>query len=840
MDVPLSDPVDRPPDSPQKPGLACGILVAAGTLLCWFGLASLLVAGLVSLSPVSLPWALDEVLGLILLAGLLLIPAVGALWLARRPGWEGLRPLGLSLLAVAGYALAAIAIRAIAGENVALETGLRLGILTIVALVAGATAVRKAGIPRCHLVRTFGLDALPLAGLILGAGLIAILTLGWPLTGALGDSWTSLGLLLQKLGLVLPEEILFRGAVLGILAYDWRGPKGLATTLSLLIYLAFLHTQILPAGNWEALGLIIVLIPLALLTTQLRALTGGIWAGVLVAWFYRAMPILFTDPRDEIMEPTQWLAGAVMLAVAVMLAMLVWGGRLVLASRWRLPKIATLGLVVTLALVVWGAWFGAWIYAGEPGFHNDGFIIVMEEQAGLSPAYEIADRLVRRAYVYEVLVKTAEETQTPVRAELESRGLAYKPYYLINMIRVDGHHRMREKYADLPGVAYVLRNPNVRPYPAHIPLGTLPASEGSGVEWNIRRVGADTVWEMGYRGQGIVVGGQDTGYDWEHPALKHSYRGWDAEAGQADHNYNWHDAWDGTSIPHDDDQHGTHTMGTVVGDDGGANQIGMAPEARWVGCRNMRRGIGNPASYTECMEFFLAPYPLDGDPFRDGDVTRSPDVVNNSWGCPDYEGCVDDTLELGLEALRAAGIMMVVSAGNEGPACQTVIDPPAPYPAVLSVGAADASGNITFFSSRGPVLDAEPDGLLLKPEIVAPGDDIRSSVPGGGYAVAGGTSMAGPHVTGLVALLWSARPDLVGDIETTEGIIRRSAIHVPVHATCAPSQKPPASGLLAEIAVALDPNPEVCACGGVTGTPNNVYGWGEINALRAVEAALER
>jgi subtilisin family serine protease len=243
------------------------------------------------------------------------------------------------------------------------------------------------------------------------------------------------------------------------------------------------------------------------------------------------------------------------------------------------------------------------------------------------------------------------------------------------------------------------------------------------------------------------------------------------------------------------------------------------------------------------MEFFLAPYPLGGDPFRDGDVTRSPHVVNNSWGCPDYEGCVDDTLEVGMEALRAAGIMMVVSAGNEGPACQTVVNAPAPYAAVLSVGAADASGNITFFSSRGPVLDPESpesDETLLKPEIVAPGDEIRSSIPGGGYASAGGTSMAGPHVTGLVALLWSARPDLIGNIDATQEIIRRSARRVPVSATCSPPSQPPASGILAEIAVALDPDPEVCACGNVTGSPNNVYGWGEINALRAVEMALER
>jgi len=838
MDLPLADPESRSPDLHRTPGLACGILVVSGILLCWFGLVSLLVAGLVSLSPAWLPSALSEVLGFILLAGLLLVPAASALWLGRRPGWESLKLLGVALLLAGGYGLAAIAIRAVAAQNSIVEACLRLGVLIPLALVAGVGAMRRMDVPGTHLVRTFGFGAPSLPGLVIGGGLVGILTLGWPLTGALGDSWASLGLLLQGLGLALPEEILFRGAVLGILTHRWHASKGLGTTLSLLLYLVFLHTEILPAGNWEALGLIVVLIPLAILTTQLRALTGSIWAGVIVAWFYRALPLLFTDPRDEIMEPTQWLAGAGMLAGAVMLAILVWAGRSVLVPRWRLSKIVTLGLAVALVLGVWGAWLAGWSLAGEPGFYNDGFIIMMEGQADLRSAYEIADPLARRAHVYDLLVSTAEETQAPVRAVLEAQGLTYRPYYLINMIRVDGHHRMRGKFADLPGVAYVMLNPNVRPYPTHIPLGALPASAGGGVEWNIQRLGADAVWDMGYRGQGVVVGGQDTGYAWDHPALKSSYRGWAADAGQVDHDYNWHDAWDDAAVPHDDDQHGTHTMGTVVGDDGAGNQIGMAPEARWIGCRNMRRGIGNPTSYTECMQFFLAPYPLGGDPFHDGDVTRSPDVVNNSWGCPDFEGCEDDTLEPGLEALRAAGIMMVVSAGNEGPACETVIDPPAPYAAVLSVGATDAAGEITFFSSRGPVLDPGANEPLLKPEIVAPGDEIRSSVPGGGYAIAGGTSMAGPHVTGLVALLWSARPDLIGDIEATEEIIRRSATPVPVSTACSPPRRPPASGFLAQIAAAFDT--QVCACGEVTGTPNNVYGWGEVNALRAVEMAMKR
>jgi subtilisin family serine protease len=250
----------------------------------------------------------------------------------------------------------------------------------------------------------------------------------------------------------------------------------------------------------------------------------------------------------------------------------------------------------------------------------------------------------------------------------------------------------------------------------------------------------------------------------------------------------------------------------------------------------MQRGLGNPASYTDCMEFFLAPYPLGGDPFAEGDVFQAPHVVNNSWGCPDVEGCDDVVLEPATAALRAAGIMMVVSAGNEGPACQTVDEPPARYDNVFSVGATDDSGSITGFSSRGPV-EANGSSPLLKPDIAAPGDNIRSSLPGGGYGTASGTSMAGPHVAGLVALIWSANPSLIGQIEATEDIIRQSARPVPVEAAC-PLETPPANdaSLLDEFD-SLAPGGEA-ACGEATGVPNNVYGWGQIDAVRAVELAL--
>jgi subtilisin family serine protease len=346
----------------------------------------------------------------------------------------------------------------------------------------------------------------------------------------------------------------------------------------------------------------------------------------------------------------------------------------------------------------------------------------------------------------------------------------------------------------------------------------------AGAQPNLEAIHAAEAWNLGVTGEGIVVAGQDSGYDWTHPALKLHYRGWDGQT--ANHDYNWHDAWDDTAVPFDDDNHGTHTLGTVLGDDGGANHTGVAPGARWIGCRNMRRGIGNPGSYAECMEFFLAPYPHGGDPFTAGDVTMAPHVINNSWGCPPEEGCSADTLEAAVEALRAAGIMMVVSAGNEGPACDSVTAPPADFDASFSVGATDDNGTVVGFSSRGPV------GDLLKPDVSAPGYEVRSSIPGGMYGSASGTSMAGPHVTGLVALIWSANPDLIGDIDATEALICRTATPKPIDNACAAAD-----------AALTDPlgleEGSSCTCGSVTGAPNNVYGCGVINADAAVRAALE-
>jgi len=334
-------------------------------------------------------------------------------------------------------------------------------------------------------------------------------------------------------------------------------------------------------------------------------------------------------------------------------------------------------------------------------------------------------------------------------------------------------------------------------------------NSGSGVEWNVQLIGAPELWALSVNGEGVVIGGQDTGYQWDHPALINQYRGWNGAV--ADHDYNWHDAIHTSNIrcdsdaaaPCDDHGHGTHTMGTMVGDDGGDNKIGVAPGARWIGCRNMNEGVGTPASYIECFQWFIAPTKIGGG---DPDPSHAPDIVNNSWSCPISEGCLEpDILRQAVESVRAAGILTVQSAGNSGSGCATINTPAAIYDATFTVGASNASDQIASFSSRGPVL---VDGSnRLKPDVVAPGVNIRSSYVGSVYTLLSGTSMAGPHVAGLAALLISANPDLAGDVDRLERAIAISAV----------------------------PKTVAQDCGGYPGNqiPNAVFGRGRIDAVAA-------
>lgn len=452
------------------------------------------------------------------------------------------------------------------------------------------------------------------------------------------------------------------------------------------------------------------------------------------------------------------------------------------------------------------------------------FLVQMAVQADVSAAAQIDDKTAKGAFVYQQLTAVAQQTQASLLAQLNELGVAdVRPFWISNMVWVRGDWNTITTLAQRSDVAYLFANPQVAldvlPPEPEAGLGTTAVTA---IEWNIRHIHANAVWQLGYTGQGVVIGGQDTGYDWDHPALINQYRGWNGSS--ADHAYSWHDAihvansiCPGDSPEPCDDygsSHGTHTMGTMVGNDlsptavgwpsAAVNATGVAPGAQWIGCRNMNNGNGTPASYTECYEWFVAPYPPGGNPMTDGNPAMAPHVINNSWGCPPAEGCSPGILEAVVNNVRAAGIVTVHSAGNNGPGCGSVDDPAGTYAASFTVGATDSQDNIASFSNRGP---SAFDGGL-KPDISAPGVSIRSTIRGGFYGNSSGTSMAAPHVAGLVALLISANPSLAGDVAAIEGILQETAV-------------PRATS-------------QICGSDTPTSVPNNVYGYGRIDALTAI------
>jgi serine protease AprX len=444
-----------------------------------------------------------------------------------------------------------------------------------------------------------------------------------------------------------------------------------------------------------------------------------------------------------------------------------------------------------------------------------GFLVYLSEQADLSGAQDLPTKREKGEFVFNTLTHSAQRVQGPILRELQRRDVPHRAYWIANMVWVRGDLQLVQALAKRHDVARIYANPAVQSQQGD---ARLAQDKTAGIEWNIEKVAAHLVWAEGYTGEGVVVGGQDTGYEWGHPALLRQYRGWDGS--QADHSYSWHDAiredfpqsigqnrcgFD-SPLPCDDNGHGTHTMGVILGDDGAGTQIGIAPGAQWIGCRNMENGWGTPATYAECYEWFVAPYPPGAEPLQ-GNPAMAPDIINNSWACPPAEGCTEpDILLAVVDNVRAAGILTVHSAGNSGAGCSTVSEVAAIYDSSFTVGNLTSSDTIALSSSRGPVL---VDGSgRLKPDITAPGTSIFSSYLNGGYRVSSGTSMAAPHVAGVAALLLSAQPGLAGQVDLLEELITQTAF----------------------------PLVSDQDCGDVPGSsvPNNTYGYGRVDAWGAL------
>jgi bacillopeptidase F len=315
--------------------------------------------------------------------------------------------------------------------------------------------------------------------------------------------------------------------------------------------------------------------------------------------------------------------------------------------------------------------------------------------------------------------------------------------------------------------------------PLLTPLFAVAAPE---LPWNIQRVHAPETWEQGITGTGVVVASIDTGVEASHPALQNCYRGAVTRSDER----NWFDAVLGRPAPYDDQGHGTETLSVVVGDGGAGNQIGVAPGAQWIAVKAFDANGGlDMVNALRAMQWLLAPTDQIGE---HPDPDMAPDVVSSSW----HNGPGDQTLRDAVRAWAAAGIVPVFSAGNGG---AEGVGSPASYPEAIAVGAVDKDDLVVSYSGRGP----SPIDRAIKPDVVAPGVDIRSASLNGGYNSANGTSLATPQAAGVVALMLQASPTLTPSMGAE--LLRLSADKLPA-----------------------------------TQRPNNDVGWGCVNALAAVHS----
>ncbi len=410
-------------------------------------------------------------------------------------------------------------------------------------------------------------------------------------------------------------------------------------------------------------------------------------------------------------------------------------------------------------------------------------LVVMSQQADIRALnWELHDAKatneVRHHTVMQTLRNQSKESQTRLLADLEANKaggaiLGFTSHWIVNSIVVVGTVDAIRELAARPDVERVEADLVVEL------IEPLPSNkyqdkdiQGIGITPGVVSIGARRVWdELGIDGTGVIVGELDTGVDGSHPALQANWRGNFAPVDEC-----WLDAANlGHSTPQDTHGHGSHTMGTVMGlapDD----TIGVAPGALWIASNIINSGAGTSFDNGVIASFEFMTDP-DGDPFTTEDV---PAVVQNSWGVNEsfagYYDC-DSRWWDAIDNCEAAGVVVTWSAGNEGSGPESLRSPAdrAASPGnCFSVGSTQHSAPFTIssFSSRGP--SGCGGEFAMKPEICAPGSDIYSVAAGGGYTSMSGTSMAGPHIAGVVALMRASNPNV--DVITVKEVLMNTAV----------------------------------------------------------------
>ncbi|MGW1179952.1 S8 family serine peptidase [Streptomyces drozdowiczii] len=433
------------------------------------------------------------------------------------------------------------------------------------------------------------------------------------------------------------------------------------------------------------------------------------------------------------------------------------------------------------------------------------FFVVLKDKADLTPAKRKHGHAARAKSAFDELKTKAHKSQQSLNTFLDKEKVGHQDFWIANAVKVTGDQDLVEQLSKRSDVARIVKEqhyklddivsqPTAAQTKAAVKAATkAQAAEEGTPEWGVKDIKADRVWDdYEDRGEGIVIANVDSGVQFDHPDLVDNYRGNNGD-GSFTHDYNWYDPSGvcPTSAPCDNNGHGTHTMGTMVGKNG----VGVAPNAKWIAAKGCETDTCSDANLLKAGEWILAPTDENGNNPR---PDLAPNIVNNSWG---GDGTFYTDI---LNAWNAAGIFEAFAAGNDGDGttCSTT-HPPGAQVESYGVGAYDVNGKIGNFSGFGP----SPIDGSMKPNISAPGVDVRSTWPGNAYNTISGTSMATPHLAGAVGLLWSAAPSLIGDIDATRALLNEGAIDV-----------------------------DDTHCGG-TAEANNVWGEGKLDILASIDKA---
>ena len=402
-------------------------------------------------------------------------------------------------------------------------------------------------------------------------------------------------------------------------------------------------------------------------------------------------------------------------------------------------------------------------------------------------------------------IKLKEDSQKSIieileRGKKDGNVKNYEQFFIINCINVVCKKEVLVKISKMSDVEKISINKKVKipKLPNNVPedRNALFSMEKKHIPWNLKMISADKAQkEVENSNNDVVVAIIDSGVDGSHPAIKNNYRGNDKNLKR----YSWYNVvtekTGDKEEPYDDRGHGTHVCGTILGQRENS-LLGVCPSAKWMAVKVFdSNGETDNAKLLKAGEWIMAPKDENGKLHTE----MAPKVVNNSWGGNSTDGFYQDM----VKKWREAGIFPVFSAGNVSQfndGGEDSIGTPASYPEAYAVGAIRQDEIVAKFSLRGKSNYTEN----FKPDIVAPGVNILSSIPNGKYTIYTGTSMASPHVTGVVCLMLKANPNL--SVDQIEKILN-------------------------ETATPLKDN-------NYTTTPNHGYGHGKVDALNAVKLSI--